>query len=191
MNGDFNMRDMRYWSENEIRTHLEKINNRENNGSVIGSTPVQIKLLCEMVQEHFLHQVIKHNTRKNNLIDLVFCNDDELFHDQTVMENILLSDHNIIILKINITKNKMTEDSKENIYSTTIPSYNLLMAEDLEWKNLNDLLQSYDWENIFENHSVDEIVDLLINITEEGIKSTLNQRASNKCKTNMYGDNYS
>ena len=63
-----------------------------------------------MVQEHFLHQVIKHNTRKNNLIDLVFCNDDELFHDQTVMENILLSDHNMIIMKTNITKNKITED---------------------------------------------------------------------------------
>ena len=56
------MRDMRYWSVNQIRTHLEKIYNRKNNGSIIGSTPVQIKLLCEMVQEHFLHQVIKHNT---------------------------------------------------------------------------------------------------------------------------------
>merc|ERR1711867_196204 len=111
----------------EIRLYLDKFHERIENGETISRVKEQTKLLCEFTQDFFIHQIIEHITRKSNLLDLVFCNEEDLFPNQTIIENVLMSDNKIVILESNITLNSKNEsESKENIYKTTIPSHNLL-----------------------------------------------------------------
>ena len=98
LNGDFNMKDMKSWSAEEIRLHLEKVHDRIENGETVRKIKEQTKMLCEFTQDFFIHQIIEHSTRKSNLLDLVFCNEDDLFTNQTVIENVLMSHHKIVIL---------------------------------------------------------------------------------------------
>ena len=108
------MKDMKNWSSEEIRLHLEKVHDRIDNGEIISRVKEQTKLLCEFTQDFFVHQIIEHSTRKSNLLDLVFCNEEDLFPNQTIIENVLMSDHKIVILESNISLNSKKEsESKE------------------------------------------------------------------------------
>merc|ERR1712240_7227 len=75
INGDFNFPKMKSWSSTEILSFLDSVNEREAKDLHIGTVPKQTKILCDLIQDLYLHQIIEGNTRKNNLLDLFFCSD--------------------------------------------------------------------------------------------------------------------
>ena len=172
LNGDLNFPMMKSWSYDEICTFLENIYNRESNESNIGSVKQQTKLLCELVEDLFLEQKIDGATRKNNLLDLQFTNDPDLFLDHEILENVLFSDHCICILNTNL-ESKNVQEINVNYYTSDIPSYNLMEASEEDWKNLNEILEKNDWEDIFRNKNESDITDILIKIVENSVKEVM------------------
>ena len=97
VNGDFNFPTMKSWSSNEILTFLDKIHEREDRAN-IGTVTLQNKLLCDLVQDLYLHQIIQGHTRKNNLLDLFFCNDLDIITGHSKIENVLFSNHTLRLI---------------------------------------------------------------------------------------------
>ena len=162
------------------------------NGKIISRIKEQTKMLCEFTQDFFIHQIIEHSTRKSNLLDLVFCNEDDLFTNQTVIENVLMSDHKIVILESNISLNSKKEsESKENIYKTTIPSYNLLLAEESEWNVLNEKLFDINWKEHSDMNDIDEYTEFLIENCEINTVEVMKNRGPSKCSNDANGSSYS
>ena len=89
INGDFNFPKMKSWSSTEILSFLDNINDRETKDLHIGTVPKQTKILCDLIQDLYLHQVIEGSTRKSNLLDLFFCSDIDTIVNHEVIENIL------------------------------------------------------------------------------------------------------
>ena len=55
-------------------------------------------LMCDLVRDNFLYQMVKGPTRHHNLLDLVFTNQPDLFHDVQVVDNLPLTDHDAVQL---------------------------------------------------------------------------------------------
>ena len=145
----------------------------ENACRSIAQDKVQAKLLLDLSQKLFTEQKMKDPTRKNNILDLFFCNDDELVIDQKFIESVITSDHSLNIIRTNINindQNNMEKPNNNNPYTTEIRLYELLEATDEEWENLRQFFYSHDWIDILQDKSVDEIADIIIKIIEEGVK---------------------
>ena len=68
-------------------------------------------------------------TTRRDLLDLMFCNDQEFICGKDIMDNVLFSDHSLCIIGTKILS---------NIYTTDIPLYNLLKATQAKWDLLNN-----------------------------------------------------
>ena len=82
----------------------------------------QAKLLINLTDELLLTQYILKPTRLNNILDLVFTNNDKLVYDYSIVPT-AYSDHNIISLALNHKKPPFAAtDSKPRI----VPKLSLL-----------------------------------------------------------------
>ena len=103
-----------------------------------------------------------------------------------------MSDHKIVILESNISLNSRNEsESKENIYKTTIPSYNLLLAEESEWNDLNDKLLDINWRKLSDKNNIDDFTELLIENCEINTIEVMKNRGPSKCSNDSNGSPYS
>ena len=169
LNGDFNFPKMKVWDSAEIVKFLDDIQSRELNNQVIGIMSSQTKMLCDTVQDLFLHQVIEGSTRKGNLLDLFFTSDLDIILDQEVIENVLFSDHSLCVVHTLIVSEPEKEEKQENFYSTTIPQYDLLKATDSDWNRVSTELSNIDWDSLYSNKSPDDITDIFISTVEASI----------------------
>jgi len=67
--------------------------------SIVSS--LSASLLCDIVRDNFLHQLVKDPTRHFNVLDLVFTNQPDLVEDVQVIDNLLHTDHNPIQFMLN------------------------------------------------------------------------------------------
>ena len=71
---------------------IGNVEKRHSRGATVADDNTQAMDLIKLSQNHFLDQIIKHNTRMNNILDLMFVNDDNLISDQEVIDNVLKID---------------------------------------------------------------------------------------------------
>ena len=155
MNGDFNLPHI-IWDHGEISSS-------ENNW-------LNHRTLKNFAEKHSLVQKIDQPTRLNNILDLVFTNDDELFSEHVIEISPSLSDHNIIIgnsilgSRLPIEKIAPNEDSFRSLN---------FFSERVNWERMNHELSNVDWDNIFgsENLELDykKFSETLFNISASNV----------------------
>jgi len=125
-------------------------------GSTI-SEQNQSKLLLSLTDDLFMTQYILEPTRHNNILDLVFTNNDNLVYNYNIVPTVY-SDHNIINLSLNYKK---LTTAAVNLNTGTVPSLSLLNFHSVDWTLVNSQLLTIDWDSIFGECSLDEKVEKL------------------------------
>ena len=116
----------------------------------------QAEALINFTVDHNLEQQIKSATRGNNILDLLFTNNDQLIDDVKV-EDTALSDHRLILLTTNIVIRK-----ESAILNETRPPLQTLNFhnENVNWEVLNNYLMDHDWDTAFNGLNPDEMYDM-------------------------------
>ena len=126
-----------------------------------------------MIQDLYLHQIIDGHTRKNNILDLFFCSDTDIIVNHEKLENVLFSDHALCIVNTLIASDPIKTTNKDKLYTTDIPMYNLMKAEDTDWDKLNEELSSLDWDSIFSLKDMNDMADDMISNIETAVKKSM------------------
>ena len=139
MNGDFNLPYI-IWDHGEI-TSSE--NNRINH-----------RVLKNFAEKHALVQKIDQPTRLNNILDLVFTNDDDLFSEYTIENSPSLSDHKIIVGNSSRGSRNQIEKIAPNEDSFRTLNF---QSERINWVEINQKLSNVDWDNMFASRNLESI----------------------------------
>ena len=131
---------------------LDKYVRRESCDQMIGLGNLQIKLLCDVVTDKLLMQMVLEKTRLDNLLDLVFVNNESSILSIKVLHNVGLLDHNLYLVSMNIIALLDSSVEDDFPYFTSIPKYCLLEATDDDWSKLNNFFRNVDWLSLFEGH---------------------------------------
>ena len=137
MNGDFNLPDI-VWDHGEISSS-------DNNW-------LNHRTLKNFAEKHALVQKIDQPTRLNNILDLVFTNNDELFSEYVVESSPSLSDHNIIIGNSIYGSRHPIEKIAPN--DDSFRSLNFF-SERVNWEGINQELSNVNWDNIFSSGNLE------------------------------------
>ena len=90
-----------------------------------------------------------------------------------VIDNVLFSDHAICVINTLIATEPQKHMKKVKLFSTVIPEYNLIKADESDWNALNSELSSLDWENLLYNKSVEDSADIIISHIETAVKNSM------------------
>ena len=113
--GDFNFPFLQAWTTEDIEDVSSNTSARLQSNSAIGSDRSQAANMIDFLNEFSLSQEVTEGTRGNNILDVIFTNDENLIDDIEVMENFQISDHKFIIANFNKSFAKVKEGrSKED-----------------------------------------------------------------------------
>ena len=117
-------------------------------------------LLCEIINDNFLTQLVKVPTREDNILDLVLVSSLDLVHDLTVGQP--FSDHNSINLFLSRSSQGYRR-SEKLVYS----------FRKADWEHLRNLLSYTPWHCAFLDDNIDLVwsawSDLLLSAVDECI----------------------
>ena len=114
MNGDFNMSFLESWDAAVITEFLQKSTYRKENNLPIVSAKFQARALLNMTERMNLNQMVKEGTRLNNILDLVLTDDIDIIGDINNIKHEKLSDHDTLVIDLNISHNKDKDELKKN-----------------------------------------------------------------------------
>ena len=119
----------------------------------------QAERLFQFAEEQFLEQLVDKATRNQNILDLFFTNNDELVNDMRV-ENTILTDHRIMILKTNVPEpNRISFKQRRQMSMRQLNFYH----KKVDWPKLNEKFLKVDWESEFLGLTPDETYEVFIN----------------------------
>ena len=113
----------------------------------------------ELTEEYGLLQKVKEVTRKEAILDLIWTNS-VCPRNVRVMDNVLLTDHNTVLMDFAVTKPEKEREEITNPYTTKINLYDLEKLSDEGWRNIVRHLLDKDWGNIAKA-SVGALQDLI------------------------------
>ena len=99
--------------------------------------------------------------KKNNILDLIFTNNDDLIINCRQIINSKLSDHNTILAKLSYGLEELRKKEKVNFSASNIPEYNLNEAYNEDWLRMIMILQKVNWQDKLKDKSVTEMVNTL------------------------------
>ena len=147
--GDFNLGFLQDWNNDLIQEFRDSVIRRE--GQIIGEEKFQAQALINICDKWNLIQSVTVPTRDNNILDLILVNSEVMIKDIEMIVNSKLSDHNLIVTRVNMTDVNKEEAMKKNFCDTAIPEYNLDEASDEEWECALDWLLNKDLETVDES----------------------------------------
>ena len=100
--GDFNFPGMGSWTTNDMDSSTTKAAIRAVNKGEIGNVSDQVKNLIDIVHKYALNQVVKVPTRLENILDLIFVNNIDIIDHIETIENLLVTDHRMIVAHLNV-----------------------------------------------------------------------------------------
>ena len=143
--GDFNFKDMGCWEEKEINWLRGKATKKDEDKR--GSMLIQELGLLEFIEEHYLNQLVKGETRQDSTLDLVLTNSNSC-RNVEIIDNVKLSDHNTIMINNTIVRPNRKDRTETNHYTTDIQKYKLDKLTKLDWENLNFNLLLEPWDRV-------------------------------------------
>ena len=130
-------------------------------------------MLIDWTEENFMDQKIVTATRKENVLDLVFTNTENMITSYETIVNSKLSDHNTLIISFNVEDETNQEKKKaENPYPNKIFEYNIRKGTNEDWIRYETLMRmlSKDFEEETKDKSTTEMLDKLIKTIEEVVE---------------------
>ena len=190
VSGDFNIKEMKSWDEDTINEMKETVlsRNDSDNDSItdIGVVKLNSMNMIEFIEKWNLLQYIKVPTRKDNILDLIFTDDTELIEDISQEVHSAISDHNTIVVSVNVNSaNSDTNETRENFSTTQIPLYKTdNLDKDIVRKIKNDLINT-DWNGVSVESLTNTIEEVIVKHCEkkgaiEKNKEGKNFRSKNK-----------
>ena len=175
--GDFNFPGMSSWTPSDMDAAVSKAATRTINAGEIGCVSEQVKKLVEVIKKYALTQVVEVPTRLANILDLIFVNNIDSIDFIETIENILVTDHKMIVAHMNSEVANLKLENRKNFCSTSIPYYNLFRASPSQWKNArNELMNS----NLDFEAPISEVTDALIDTLDKIVVKTFNKPAPPK-----------
>ena len=95
MIGDLNFPDQSSWTEADKEGIRESIQGRQNRQW--GRELTQAVILLEFIEENCLLQWVQEETRKTNILDLIFTNSSTIRGTEILPNSPEISDHNTVI----------------------------------------------------------------------------------------------
>ena len=113
--------------------------------------------LLSFASRHFLTQKIDQPTREQNLLDLLFTSNDDIFSKIEVQKTPFLSDHNLIVANTTLS-------NPRDFFPATLPAQNSFKSlnffhQNINWEAINQDIEQINWESKFANSSVQENFD--------------------------------
>ena len=179
VNGDFNLGKLGDWEDKEIEKTKDKINEKIYNKETIGSEKAQMLELIEFAEKWGLMQNIKDITREDRILDLVFTNED-IVCDTKYERHAKISDHDTIILKVDLDTPIEDKTKKENFCSTDILLYKTDQMSSEQIEKAKEFLDAQNWDDI----DADKLTDII----ERMVKENCDLR--NPVKTTKEGNSY-
>ena len=172
--GDYNFPfikwpSMRFYSREEEPNHM-------------ASEKVQAKLLLEWAEQNFMNQIINTPTRKENILDLVFSNSDNLINGYSTIVNTSFSDHNILQIVSNYENKSEEKKDRKNPYPNTIYEYDLVNASEEDWIRYDVLLTklSEDFDQKAEYETSEEKLNKFYNLVEQAVSTLFEKKEAFK-----------
>ena len=135
--------------------------------------PKQAKALFDLLDEYCLMQCISKPTRGQNILDLVFTNNQQLISDIQINDvSKTISDHKII--KCESTRLTKTEKKTNNIYEK-FDKLNFY-SNNIKWENIIRDLENTQWDSLLENKSITEMYDIITAKTLQISETSVPQR---------------
>ena len=150
LNGDFNFPDISF------------------EHGLISDSRLTHQTLKNFASQFALIQKINQPTRIENILDLVFTNNEELFSNFSVDDFPSLSDHRLIIADttIGFTRNDIKICADENSFRALN-----FHSEKVNWDRINEELSKIHWDNIVKAEDIDldydELCTTLLNICKK------------------------
>ena len=113
--------------------------------------------LINFADKHFLTQYIDQPTREQNILDLLFTNNADIFSKIDVPKTPELSDHNLIIANTSLPKAR-EHSSSVDTGQNSFRSLNFF-HKDINWENINQEIEAIDWQARFNNNGVQDNFD--------------------------------
>ena len=98
-----------------IKWPSRRIYTRDEEPDHMDSEKEQAKLLMEWTDHNFMEQTITTPTRKNNILDLVFTNSENLLNGYSMIINCNFSDYNILRISLNYSYKNEKETKRESL----------------------------------------------------------------------------
>ena len=113
VNGDFNLGFLKAWDPTEISDFLAKTKYRTENQLAIAKAKHQAIALLNFTEGMNLSQMVKESTRIVNILDLVLIDCTDEIEDITNVKHDKLSDHDTLIIELNISNKKEIDEPKK------------------------------------------------------------------------------
>ncbi|XP_076061613.1 uncharacterized protein LOC143037360 [Oratosquilla oratoria] len=137
----------------------------------------QAKLLLEIADKLFLNQHIMEPTRRNNILDLFFTNNQESVSNCR-SEKTIFSDHNIVYINTTYIKSKTPQDSMTPPNMTPFANFNFF-SQKVDWDQLQQDLRKIDWKLALQGSDPNTTLNTLLRILLE-VCTAYVPRKSNK-----------
>ena len=163
--GDFNLGKLEDWSDEIVEKTKDKINERILNKEIIGSESSQMLELIEFSERWNLIQNVKKPTRENRILDLIMTNEDivcEIHHEK----HCNISDHDTLVMKVDLEIPKEDKITKENFCSTKIPLYKTDQMTCEQMNKAKQFLEEQNWDNINAEDLTKVIEQMVINFCD-------------------------
>ena len=182
LTGDLNMPFLTDWTPAGLESFLSKVEVREKTAD----NKKQAVILIKFLNDNFMVQHVTENTRKGNLLDLFCTNDPSLVLGCWNTVNTVLSDHNTVFISLSYGLQDMEGKTRINHTETCIPDYDLSNGDREDWLRFNMLLQQINWEELFEDKSVNEMTGILLQKCEENVKKIFKQKLNDETSFTAY-----
>ena len=183
--GDFNLGELEDWNDEKIEKTKDRINERILNKEVIGSKCKQTNELIEFSEKWNLIQNTKNPTRDNKILDLIFTNED-IVCDISNIKHGNISDHDTLVIKVDLEIPDEDKVTKKNFYTTEIPLYNTEHMTDEQINKAKEFLEAQTWDDINAEKLTKTIEQMVVNICDlRNPTKTIKEGYPFKCKNRI------
>ena len=131
--GDFNLGMLESWTAASINKLVDSTSQRIENDFDISIDKEQALNLLEFADRWVLSQKVQEATRESRILNLVLTDSDQMVKSIFHEKHCNISDHDTLLINLNLEVTENEKEIKKNFSSTTIPDYN---TEEKESKRL-------------------------------------------------------
>ena len=116
----------------------------------------------ELCAEFHLSQVIKEPTHyQGNTLDLVFTNNTDLIHNIIVTPSVRsISHHSMVSIQTQYKAQILSADTEASPRLSPLDYLNF-HSKEINWKTINKELQKRDWNNLLQDKTPNEMLDII------------------------------
>ena len=118
------------------------------NHLTIAKAKHQAIALLNFTERMNLSQMVKESTRVDNILDLVLTDCMDVIEEISNVKHDKLSDHDSLIIELNITSNNEIDEPKKNFCFTQIPLYDINNMSVEKLAEAKAFLESNNWNNV-------------------------------------------